>query len=175
VAAFAIPTRKCKPGPQLVGTRTLMLFPAAPMAFISSVSRCACTFFPLAEAGRDARSDLHVTFVYTVCTMVEPPDNGVPRRRNQKMSSQWHLSERFCTRWGGDRPTSRRGRWARVERRRHAMIHALKQGPGLKRLVSFILLSYKRAFLLLEQRNESYAVPAKTARGPVDGDADRIT
>ena len=93
--------------------------------------------------------------------MVEPPDNGVPRRRNQKMSPH---------RWGGDRLTSRRGRWARVERRRHAIMHALKQGPGLKRLVSFILLSYKRAFLLLEQRNESYAVPAKTARGPVDGE-----
>ena len=89
--------------------------------------------------------------------MVEPPDNDVPRRRNQKMSPH---------RWGGDRLTSRRG----VERRRHAIMHALKQGPGLKRLVSFILLSYKRAFLLLEQRNESYAVPAKTARGPVDGE-----
>ena len=57
-----------------------------------------------------------------------------------------------------------------MERRRHAIMHALKQGPGLKRLVSFILLSYKRAFLLLEQRNESYAVPANAARGPVDGE-----
>ena len=96
--------------------------------------------------------------------------NGRATRQRCSSTAQ-SKDEPTLHRWGGDRLTSRRG----VERRRHAIMHALKQGPGLKRLVSFILLSYKRAFLLLEQRNESYAVPAKTARGPVDGDADRIT
>ena len=51
----------------------------------------------------------------------------------------------------------------RVEWRRPASTHALRQGPGLERLVSFISWSYSRGFFLIEQLNESYAVLANTA------------